>query len=177
MKDTYEFRIQGSADEPYTVIITLSPMTAYCTCPAGVMGMDICKHRSQILLGKDPGIAEGDTALLPAIAEAAAGCGFPEVLKAYEKAKTDLAAVEKKTDNLFKNWRGSQYRFALKEIKTDKVIKSAFEDLTVALNEAVKKKMVLESVAEELRKITWTGKKNNSPVSGQALADEAGSGA
>lgn len=152
MKDVYEFRIQGSADDPYAVKITLSPLSASCTCPAGQWAV-VCKHRTQILLGKDPGIVEGDAALLPEIAGAAAACGFPEALKAYEKAKSDLAAAEKKTDNLFKNWREARYRLALGEIKTDRAVKSAFEDLTEALNEAVKAKVILASAAGGLQEM------------------------
>ena len=155
MENTLEFYVQGSAYEPYTVQITLSPLTATCTCQAGLW-MTVCKHRSQILLGKNPGIVGGDIALLPSIAKIASDYGFPNALKTYEKAKSELAAAEKKSEQVFKKLRDTQYRFSLGELKTNRVVKSAFDDLTEALNEAVEAKLKSVRDEEKLKEILKT---------------------
>lgn len=53
-----EFKVQGSAPEPYDVVFikhSSTNLSAYCTCPAGENGQ-YCKHRLAILEGLDVGI-------------------------------------------------------------------------------------------------------------------------
>jgi hypothetical protein len=149
MLEQIQFQVQGSASDPYTVTITLSPLTASCTCPAGQFAA-VCKHRTQILSGKDPGVVEGDMSLLSVIAETAAASEFPAALKEYEKAKSKLSTVEKTLEMVFKDWRNTRYRFALGELKTETTVKAAFKDLTDTLNKAVEIKLEAEKATGKI---------------------------
>ncbi len=60
--DTVVFMVQGSAIEPYRVVfsrLSAKVIAAYCTCPAGDMGI-ACKHRLNIINGKTKGIVSGN---------------------------------------------------------------------------------------------------------------------
>lgn len=53
-----KFLVQGSAPDPYEVHFIQREghnLSAYCTCPAGMIGKS-CKHRVNILLGIDKGV-------------------------------------------------------------------------------------------------------------------------
>ena len=56
------FEIQGSADEPYVVVIErqANNLRATCDCPAGTNGLH-CKHRLRLFKGDSTGIVGGDT--------------------------------------------------------------------------------------------------------------------
>lgn len=58
--DTIQFKVQGSAAEPYTTVFMRdgTNLTANCTCPAGQIGQH-CKHRLRILSGDPAGIVGG----------------------------------------------------------------------------------------------------------------------
>lgn len=58
MEQQVVFEVQGSAPDPYRVIFVrrnLNNLSAYCSCPAGVVGQ-YCKHRFAILEGSAGGI-------------------------------------------------------------------------------------------------------------------------
>ena len=57
----YRFEVQGSAVEPYVVIIERngSNLRATCDCAAGVKGQ-YCKHRFSLFKGSDAGVVGGD---------------------------------------------------------------------------------------------------------------------
>jgi hypothetical protein len=51
---TLEFKVRGSAPEPYTVKFTAlegGKIHATCTCPGAVMG-NVCKHRLGLIAGE-----------------------------------------------------------------------------------------------------------------------------
>lgn len=55
------FRIQGSEDEPYQVVVRRFDSGNFgiaCNCRAGVRGT-LCKHRVRLLKGSDEGIVHG----------------------------------------------------------------------------------------------------------------------
>ena len=65
------FKIQGSADEPYTLTFekpSEGNLNGYCTCPAGQNGV-YCKHRFGLLDGEVKNIVSGNESDLPVLAE------------------------------------------------------------------------------------------------------------
>jgi hypothetical protein len=60
MADKYTFLVQGSMDEPYTVIFTKSPkrIRVSCSCPAG-MKNTLCKHRVRLINGLMDAVVSG----------------------------------------------------------------------------------------------------------------------
>lgn len=62
MSNKIEFKVKGSAAEPYLVIFVRpgpGQLHAYCSCPAGSNGQ-YCKHRTQILEGDDGAIVSAN---------------------------------------------------------------------------------------------------------------------
>ncbi len=59
--ETTQFKVQGSAAEPYTTTFKRDGINliAHCTCPAGEVGQ-YCKHRLRILSGETDGIVSGN---------------------------------------------------------------------------------------------------------------------
>ena len=99
-----KFSVQGSADEPYSVLFAKNGenLTAHCTCPAGLVGQ-YCKHRIRILERNTEGIVSENkcdvatvilwltgTDVEKAIAEVRAG------EQRLEEAKSNLTALKKK---------------------------------------------------------------------------------
>lgn len=106
--ETIQFRVQGSAAEPYEVSFRKAGnnLSASCTCPAGEKGQ-YCKHRSRILEGSTEAIVSGNNEQVPTVvawlpgtdiaaamaAVAAAEREFERVKKVVTSAKKDLAAA------------------------------------------------------------------------------------
>ncbi|MFP3041842.1 hypothetical protein LQZ19_08470 [Treponema primitia] len=148
----YIFKIAGSAKEPYEVSVTLSPLVVTCSCPAAAFG-SVCKHRTQLLLGKNPGITDGDVSVLPAIAQGAAAAGFPPLFKRYEAVKADRADSTKKLENLFKGYKEERLRRYLGELKTERQVEKARDILESAIDEAGPIEAEFQGALAELRKI------------------------
>ncbi|TAA26552.1 SWIM zinc finger family protein [Pseudoxanthomonas winnipegensis] len=57
-----EFRVQGTAEDPYVVVFTREGdnITGRCSCPGSRMGGKNCKHRLSILYACTDGIVSGN---------------------------------------------------------------------------------------------------------------------
>jgi hypothetical protein len=99
-----EFRVQGSAPEPYRVIFRKDELnlSATCTCPAGVMGQ-CCKHRIRIMSGNSTGIVSANINAISEIQSWVCGTNVEKALKEmsqaeqdYENAKNRLSLSKKR---------------------------------------------------------------------------------
>jgi hypothetical protein len=95
--------VQGSAAEPYVVIISKdgNNLTAHCDCPAGNKGQ-YCKHRFELFKGSSKGTVGGDVDAIAGLPEFIEGTDVAVALeavaiaeKAAEQAKKALSAVKK----------------------------------------------------------------------------------
>lgn len=107
----FECFVQGSAAEPYMVLIEKSGsnLNAFCTCPAGSNGQ-YCKHRFRILSGNPEGMVSGDESLLVAVVDWLVGTDVEQAIgelaraedalrfaqRAVKSAKINLAAALRK---------------------------------------------------------------------------------
>lgn len=126
------YYVKGSAPEPYIVSVSLSPLSISCTCQAASVGLP-CKHRIMILQGADPGILEGDISKLEIINKIAESSNVFDLLKNYDDAKAERKTADTKAEKAFKNYRDSRLRFLQKELKTDKVVIKAKNEMETAI--------------------------------------------
>ena len=98
-----DFFVQGSADDPYRVVIEKigNDLNAFCSCPAGANGQ-ACKHRLRILSGNCEGIVGGDVGRIAEVVDWVSGTDVENYLKAlilaedaYEIAKAELSSARK----------------------------------------------------------------------------------
>ena len=86
------FRIQGSEDEPYHVVVRRfdsGNLGIACNCRAGVGGT-LCKHRVRLLMGSDEGIVHGSEHL-PTVVE---WFSASELLRAVESMREIEERIE-----------------------------------------------------------------------------------
>ncbi len=97
------FRVQGSADEPYEVIVSNGDkgLVVQCTCQAGLM-RQTCKHKTLIVQGLADGLVSDNAADLAQVvawmrgsAIEAAMAAVAEAEVASETAKQRLSAAKK----------------------------------------------------------------------------------
>ena len=99
------FEIQGSAPEPYLVVIErhANNLSATCDCPAGVMGQ-YCKHRFRLFEGDASGIVGGDIGRVGEVPSLLEGTDVAKAIlvlrRAEDQAKLAKAAVSKAKKDL-----------------------------------------------------------------------------
>lgn len=107
--ETITFRVQGSAQEPYTLNFFRenSTITTNCSCPAGLFHQH-CKHRLNILHGITKGIVSNNESDVQIILSWLNGTAIQKVLEQYrqaeidlEEAKKHLSKLKKKLDSFF----------------------------------------------------------------------------
>ena len=81
-----EFRVQGSAVEPYTVRFWRegANLRSTCSCQAGARGL-ACKHRLNLLEGDVTQVVSGITSDVQRLRELCAGSDVESALSAYER--------------------------------------------------------------------------------------------
>jgi len=97
------FYVQGSAAEPYAVVIRREGVNliATCDCPAGSK-RQYCKHRFSIFEGSTKGIVDGDISRIGEVAALLRGsdveAALHKVAEAEDRlklAKSDVASAKK----------------------------------------------------------------------------------
>ncbi|MBV1863985.1 MAG: hypothetical protein KUG74_06055 [Rhodobacteraceae bacterium] len=93
----YRFVVQGSAVEPYVVIISRegNNLTASCDCPAGNK-KQYCKHRFELFKGSSKGLVGGDLDKVSEIPELLNGTDVEAEIMALNILEGELAEVKKK---------------------------------------------------------------------------------
>lgn len=93
----YDFQVQGSAAEPYNVIIERKGqnLRAFCDCPAGVNGQ-YCKHRFLLLAGSNKGVVGGDTQAIPTLPELLSGTDVAAAMSDLEVIENQMAALKRR---------------------------------------------------------------------------------
>lgn len=93
---SYTFTVQGSAPEPYTVIVSRKGdnLTATCTCPAGQNGTH-CKHRLRILLGDESDIVSDNIAEVSLAADLLAGTDVERAVTLLGEAEEQLSIAKR----------------------------------------------------------------------------------
>lgn len=104
--ETIQFKVQGSAVEPYTTAFKREDanLTAHCTCPAGEVGQ-YCKHRLRILSGETDGIVSGNEKDVSIVQSWLKGTDV-------ETALNDLAQAERRFDEAKRELDRSKKRLA-----------------------------------------------------------------
>ncbi|MBF0213018.1 MAG: SWIM zinc finger family protein [Magnetococcales bacterium] len=98
---TFTFTIQGSAKDPYRIMIQKdgNRLRAWCTCPAGENGQ-YCKHRFQILVeGKSDGIVSDNIEDLKIASNLLSGSDLESAINdffAVEEQENKLIAISKR---------------------------------------------------------------------------------
>lgn len=103
-----EFLIQGSASEPYRVIIEKcdTNLNAYCTCPAGTAGQS-CKHRLAVLSGSPIGILSDNTDQLSVVVDWVEGTDVEAALRQVIFAEDELKRAKQALANAKKQLAGT----------------------------------------------------------------------
>ena len=99
-----QFEVQGSAAEPYEVVIKRRDeqnLSAYCSCPAGQNGMH-CKHRIGILIGKPKGVVGDRADDLKTIETWVDGSDIASSLFELNAAEAELESLKSKVKKLKK---------------------------------------------------------------------------
>jgi hypothetical protein len=149
------FTIQGSSDEPYTVVVSFNPFAISCTCQAGFSGLP-CKHRKNILNGicenmiSAPGNHEE---VLAFIKELAGNSNIFEALDEYEKIKNEAKENDKDCEKALKKYRNELTDFVLKKVKTDRKAIKANTELDEAIKKGIEIVAAKESILEALRTV------------------------
>lgn len=97
----YLFKIQGSAESPYTVefSITHDSFKGECDCPAG-QKKTLCKHILSILEGEIPkGLVNGDTSKIPTIIKAFQNSEVGSVFMIFKETETEIEQLKKEMKN------------------------------------------------------------------------------
>jgi hypothetical protein len=145
-KEQIIYEIQGSVPEPYIVKVSFEPLTISCTCTAAINGL-VCRHRTGILSGENPGIIKGDISLLSKIKKTAESTDIFENLGKYENTKNERKKVLKKVESVFKNYREARENLALNKVKTDRAVIKCREALESAIDESIEaEKAVLKDI-------------------------------
>lgn len=95
--DEVVFQIQGSSDEPYSVVVSRSEkgqLTAQCSCPAGEFNR-FCKHRRQILDGEAAVIISDNVNDIEVIKSWLPNTEVELVLKQLAELETEQARIKK----------------------------------------------------------------------------------
>lgn len=93
--DTLNFKIQGSASDPYIITFTKegNNLKAFCDCPAG-QNWKHCKHRVGLLTGSTKGLVSDNSNELVTLQGMMEGTDLEVALGEYLKA--DEASTEAK---------------------------------------------------------------------------------
>jgi uncharacterized Zn finger protein len=94
--ETFQFRVQGSAAEPYVVSFRRrggNNISATCTCPAAQIGMS-CKHRMDILRGRVECIVSPNAADVATVAGWFAGSDVQTALDTIERLEKEAEAIQ-----------------------------------------------------------------------------------
>ena len=154
MEQKFTFFIQGSADYPYRLILSLNPVALSCSCQAGMMGLP-CKHRLSVVDGNTADIIGLDPAKEGAIAlfsEIIKGSDIMGYLKEYDEAKKDALRKNTASDKAFKNYRSAIIAHALNK-GTKKQIDKASAALDKSIQECVNAAGETESLLQALRTV------------------------
>ncbi|MGQ0564532.1 MAG: hypothetical protein ACT4OK_05610 [Gemmobacter sp.] len=91
------FHIQGSAPEPYTVVIEKvgDRLTALCDCQAGAMGQ-ACKHRFSLFEGSSKNVIGGDISKVSEVPAMVAGTEVSEAIALLRFAEKEEEAAKKR---------------------------------------------------------------------------------
>jgi hypothetical protein len=146
----YYFEVQGGGSQPYTIQLTLEPLTISCTCAAAYTNTP-CKHRMAILNGENPGFLEAPknyNEILNAAKQAAEGIGLFPALEAYQNIKNEKQTLEKITLQEFKNWKE-----ALIFQKGQKIIEKANNKMNDAMLAEMPVRLQYEAILSELNKV------------------------
>jgi hypothetical protein len=97
--ETIQFKVQGSAPEPYTTVFKRdgANLTAHCTCPAGEVGQ-YCKHRLRILSGETDGIVSGNETDVPTVQLWLMGTDVETALNDFVQAERRFDDAKKELD-------------------------------------------------------------------------------
>lgn len=101
--ETVIFKVQGSAEKPYTTLFKRSGanLTANCSCPAGQVGQ-YCKHRINILNGIVDGIVSGNESEVQTILLWLKGTDVELALKQVQEAEENLEETKKQLNGFKK---------------------------------------------------------------------------
>ena len=101
--ETIIFKVQGSAQEPYTTIFKRAGMnlTAHCSCPAGEVGQ-YCKHRLNILNGYIDGIVSSNAPEVQTVMLWLKGTDVEQALKQVHEAEEKLEEAKKQLNGFKK---------------------------------------------------------------------------
>lgn len=93
----YHFHIQGSAPDPYIVVIERvgENLRASCTCAAGEKGQ-YCKHRFQLFKGSNIGVIGGDIATIPQLPNLVKGTDVERAMINLKEAESELVMAQKR---------------------------------------------------------------------------------
>ena len=94
--DRIEFRVQGSADDPYHVVFRLEDGDLYaeCNCEAGLRGM-YCKHRLRILDGEATDIVSENIGDIGTVSKWLKGTKLESALKAVWEHEEAVAEAQR----------------------------------------------------------------------------------
>jgi len=137
----FSFIVQGSALDPYEIIVRDCPFSVSCSCPAGINRIP-CKHRRAILNGEDPGIIKGPKNKLSEISKSAKDSGYYDKDSEYEILRDSQRKQHKQIEAAFKKYIEKRVSLSLAEIKTDAPVSKArtvVEGLIDSLIETEKK--------------------------------------
>lgn len=92
-----EFLVQGSAAEPYVVVVarTGTNVTAHCSCPAGIVGQ-YCKHRFAILQGDGSAVVSENGSRVAEVAGWLAGSDLEAALRELGDREAELEVAKKR---------------------------------------------------------------------------------
>ncbi len=101
MKSLHEFRVKGSAEEPYTIVFRRQgvSLNGYCNCPAGKKGQ-MCKHRINILKGSDKGVVDPDPVAIGEVVSWLSGSDIEQPFAQIQKMEGELDVLKKELDVL-----------------------------------------------------------------------------
>ncbi len=103
-KEVVEFKVQGSAKEPYTTTIIKfdGSITATCTCSAAANGT-FCKHRIGIFQGESKGIVSPNKADVSRVADWFKGSSIERVLQQISEKEAQAESIKSDIQKLKKD--------------------------------------------------------------------------
>jgi hypothetical protein len=146
----YRFDVQGGGAQPYTVLLTIAPLTISCTCASAYINQP-CKHRIAMLKGDDPGFVsmpENHMDILQAAKQEAEAIGVFQALDAYQKIKAEKSALSKTTDGKFK-----EYKEALISQKGEEVLEKSFNKMNEAIIAEIPIQVQFEKISADLNTV------------------------
>ncbi|MHC4687670.1 MAG: SWIM zinc finger family protein [Planctomycetota bacterium] len=98
--ETIQFKVQGTAPEPYMTVFKRegNNLTAHCSCRAGEVGQ-YCKHRLRILFGKTEGIVSGNEKDVALVQSWLKGTDVEMALNEFVEAERRFEDAKRNFDN------------------------------------------------------------------------------